>query len=121
MNNSHYGKNFNLNLFPIPKSYFPKIEFALGIKLTEHQKMKLFYPEMEFMGGRRSGRTLCHCILLALSIGEPLRIEDSSDNGDGSLSYRLTYFIKVYADVVEKLESVGFSTRQVGNVGGWKL
>lgn len=110
-----------IKLHPIPKSYFPRIEYALGIKLTDVQKLKLNYPEAQVFSGRKQGQTLTHCILVALSIGSPIKAERASDYGNGTIEYKRNFFINRYAEVVERLESVGFSTRQVGNVGGWKI
>lgn len=109
-----------LNLFPIPKSWFPRIEFALNVTLTEAQKYKLFYPESSLVGVR-SGRAFTRCILLALSIGPPLTPDLASDYGDGTIAYKRGYFMDQYRDIATKLEAAGFDVRQVGNVGGWKI
>ncbi|MFF5993692.1 hypothetical protein AAGS61_02905 [Lysinibacillus sp. KU-BSD001] len=121
MHSRLYGsRRVPLNLFPVPKAWFPVIEQALEIKLTQQQKKKLFYPETQ-MFGMRCGKTTIHCILVALSIGPPLKPEEASDYGDGKLNYKQHFFMKVYQEIATKLESAGFDVRQVGRVGGWKL
>lgn len=106
---------------PVPKRWFPLIEYALGIKLTPIQKYKLFYPGTSIMGDARSGKTLVHCISVALSIGPPLHVEIASDYGDGTTQYKYSHFMNMYRDIAVKLESAGFNVRQVGDVGGWKI
>lgn len=110
-----------LNVFPVPKAWFSKIENALGIKLTAFQKSKLYNPDGHYYGGRGMRRAAVHCILLALSIGPPLTIKAAANYAECAATDRNSLFYELYKVIAEKLEGAGFSVRQVGDVGGWKL
>lgn len=105
----------------IPKSWFPHIEEALDIKLSDEQKRALFNAE-PLNGPRRSGNTTVHCIQVALSIGPPIKsMFQASDYGDGSMMYKRYIFLKIYMEMSIRLIDYGFDNRQVGIIGGWKF
>lgn len=110
-----------IKIHTIPKCWFPHIEEALNIKLTDEQKGALFNAE-PLKGPRRSGNTTVHCIQVALSIGQPIKsMFQASDYGDGSLMYKRYIFPKIYIEIAISLMKYGFDTRQVGIMGGWKF
>lgn len=101
----------------IPRRWLPAIEMALDIKLTEMQKDALAkaYP---LRGGRGIGKTMVHCIQLALSIGPPInfkRPEIYSDYGDGSIRYARDYYRKMFFDIHTKLKEFGLPVRDIIN------
>lgn len=110
-----------LKIHAIPQSWFPHIEKALEIKLSDEQKRALFNAE-PLHGSRKSGNTTVHCIQIALSIGPPIKsMFQASDYGDGSMMYKRYVFPKIYMEIAIRLMEYGFDTRKVGILGGWKL
>lgn len=110
-----------IKIHAIPKCWFPHIEKALDIKLSDEQKRALFNAEI-LNGPSRSGNTTVHCIQIALSIGPPIKsMFQASDYGDGSVMYKRYVFPKIYMEIAIKLIEHGFDTRKVGILGGWKL
>lgn len=91
------------------------IEQALEIKLYEPQKRCLLTGD--YMGhGRGNGKTLVHCIKLALSEGAPLDLrkpEEFSDYGDGSRRYARSYYRKVFLDIWHSLNNYGLPVRDI--------
>ena len=93
------------------------IEQALDMKLYETQKAYLKSTDNYYwLGGRGSGRTLAHCISLALSDGDPLDMSspyDFSDYGDGSKRYARDYYRRLFLDIWHKLNDYGFPVRSI--------
>lgn len=91
------------------------IEKALDITLYGHQRRYLLTGD--YMGhGRRNGKTLAHCIKLALSEGTPLDLrkpEEFSDYGDGSRRYARSYYRKVFLDIWYSLKEYGLPVRDI--------
>lgn len=118
--NNNYGYKSVYKPQPIPKSCFPHIEKALGIKLNNSQKYALFNGVLPNWSDRRSGRTTAHCIQVALSIGKPINTPSKvADFGNGTQTYRDYNFLLIYRDIAQKLYDYGFNTRRVGLIGGW--
>lgn len=110
-----------IKIHAIPQSWFPRIEKALDIKISDEQRRALFNAE-PLNGPRRSGNTTVHCIQIALSIGPPIKsMSRASDYGDGSMMYKSYIFPKIYMEIAISLIKYGFDTRKVGILGGWKL
>ena len=100
-----------------------KVEEALNITLYADQKRYLLSPSNEtfyWPGGRRTGKTLAHCIKLALSDGEPLDMrcpEHICDNDYGPESNRHNYargfYRRVFLDVWKCLKDKGLKVREI--------
>jgi len=98
----------------------PKIEKAFGVKLYDSQIQALINDNYNLFQGRHCGKTLAYTIKLALSEGEPIRIDKFgrySDRDERETNY--TYWFKgEFMEIREKLKDNGFPVRGVVNYGG---
>ena len=95
------------------------IEKALDFKLYQAQKDYLMH-DTPLQSGRASGKTLAHCIKLALSEGEPLNTyypEEFCDDDYGRRTnkerYAKYYYNHVLREVRELLSDAGLPIREV--------
>lgn len=82
------------------------VEKALNIKLFNAQKKYLLSDAYCFSLGRRTGKTLAHCIKLALSDGPPINLrlmERYSDYGNGTVSYARGFYRQQFMHIWEQL------------------
>jgi hypothetical protein len=103
----------------ITDSVIKEIEKALSIELFQHQKDYLI-NNTPMHTSRHNGKTLAHCIKLALSEGIPLNIdlpELFCDDDYGPERNRIncarSYYRYMFQEVWEKLKSAGFPVREV--------
>lgn len=99
----------------ITENLIPHIEKAMGIKLYDHQVNFLLDTGL-LANGRATGKTVAHCIKLALSEGETLNMRrpyEFSDYGDGSRRYAVDFYRKEFMRVRDKLKDYGFPVREV--------
>jgi hypothetical protein len=96
-----------------------KIEQALNIKLYPWQ-IDYLLKGHPMPRDRGNGKTLAHCIRLALSDGKPLDMqkpENFCDNDygpeDNKTSYARKYFRRMFLDVREQLMECGLKVREV--------
>lgn len=120
----------------ITEETIPLIEKALGIQLYEPQKQYLLGETAYFGPNRGAGRTLAHCIDLALNDGYDYEITDHShhrgkirirgvdpidtrkmerycDYGDGSIRYARGYYRRMFLDIWHLLKDAGLSVREL--------
>jgi len=95
----------------------PHIEKALGLKLYDHQ-VNYLLDKGNLLSGRRTGKTLAHCVKLALSDGEPLNMKKPEDFSDGRfLDNRITYsrdfFRREFMRIRNMLIDYGFIVREI--------
>lgn len=95
------------------------IEKALGFKLYQAQKDYLMH-DIPLQGGRGTGKTLAHCIKLALSEGKPLNTyypEEFCDDDYGRRTnkerYAKYYYNYMLREVREPLSDTGLPVRDV--------
>lgn len=101
----------------ITEEIIPHIEKALGLVLYDHQK-KYLLEQGSLLSGRANGKTVAHCIKLALSTGESLNMNkphEFSDYGDGSIRYAQSFYMHEFMKVREKLKGYGFPVRGIRN------
>jgi len=99
----------------IQEFHIPLIERAIGFRLYQHQVDYLLGKGWA-MSGRRAGKTVAHCIKLALSDGEPLNLRkpyEFSDYGDGSKRYAYDHYVREFLRIREMLKNHGFLVRDV--------
>jgi len=99
----------------ITEEVIPHIEKAMGLKLYENQVNHLLGKSWSATG-RRNGKTLSHCIKLALSEGEPLNMKkpyEFSDYGDGSRRYAYYFYKNEFMRIRDKLKYYGFAVRNI--------
>lgn len=95
-----------------------KIEQALSIKLYAWQIEYLQGNEkVNIPSERRQGKTLAYCIKLALSKGEPIRLNEvwmHSDVGQRYGShYSKGFFTHLFIDTLEQLKGDGLIVREI--------
>jgi len=95
------------------------IEKALDFKLYRAQKDYLMH-EASLRGGRATGKTLAHCIKLALSEGEPLNAcypEEFCDDDYGRRinkeRYAKHFYRYAFMEIRELLSDTGLPVRDV--------
>lgn len=120
----------------ITEETIPLIEKALDIQLYEPQKQYLLGETAYYGRGRGNGRTLAHCVNLALEDGHDYEITDwnhlggkirirgtdpidtrkmerYSDYGDGSLRYARGFYRRMFLDIWHKLKAAGLPVREI--------
>lgn len=91
------------------------IEVALGITLYDNQKKYILCSDESCFTERGQGKTLAHMIKLALSVGEPIDLEQFEKYTDQKChtnSYTALYkreFIKLR----NKLKEAGLTVREI--------
>jgi len=96
-----------------------KIEKSLSIELYQTQKDYLI-NDAPMPKGKQNGKTLAHCIKLALSEDEPLDMchpENFCDDDYGSkfnkVPYAKMYYRHMFRGVLDELKTAGFPVRAV--------
>ena len=104
----------------ITEEIIPLIEKALDIKLLGPQREYLVNDGSYWYGGRTSGKTLAYCIKLALSDGEPLKMEEPEkfcdiDYGspENKNRYARWFFRQFFYDVWRRLKAAGLPAREL--------
>ena len=101
----------------IKEHHIQHIEKAMGFALYQHQ-IDYLLGKGRMTGGRRVGRTVAHCIKLALSEGQPLDLSKPykfSDYGDGSKRYAYDHYKREFLRVRDRIKDYGLPVRDVKN------